>query len=57
MERSAAAVRNEKSRQRKRDRGLIRTEVEVYEEDREKLHEFAAILRTKREIQQQDRQQ
>jgi outer membrane protein TolC len=53
MSKSIAAIRNAESRQRKQKRGLIRTEVQVFEEDRDAVHEYAAILRAKK-IQQQN---
>lgn len=48
MTKSIAAVRNAECRRRKRERGVIRTEVQVFEEDRDSVHEYAAILRAKR---------
>lgn len=44
-----AKVRNKESRQRKQSAGLIRTEVQVYEQDRDRIHEYAALLRAKRQ--------
>jgi hypothetical protein len=51
MSKSIAATRMQESRQRKRERGLIRCEVQVFEEDRDAVYEFAAILRAKRQTQ------
>lgn len=54
MKGKPATVRNQESRARKRDRGMVRTEVTVHADDRDALHEFAAILNAKRQIHQQD---
>jgi hypothetical protein len=57
MTRKPATVRNQESRQRKKDRGLTRTEVLVYEEDRDAVHAYAAALRAARQPEHQDHQQ
>jgi hypothetical protein len=57
MTKKPATVRNQESRQRKKDRGLTRTEVLVYEEDRDAVHAYAAALRAARQPEHQDHQQ
>lgn len=54
MTRKPAVVRNRESRERKRCHGLIRTEVQVYEQDRDAVHAYAAKLRAKRQPKHQD---
>lgn len=48
MNKKPATIRNQESRARKKERGVIRTEVKVFEEDRDAVHEYAAILYAKR---------
>lgn len=49
-----AKIRNKESRQRKQSVGLIRTEVQVYEQDRDRIHEYAALLRAKRQTEHRE---
>jgi hypothetical protein len=52
-----ATIRNQESRARKRERGLIRCEVQIYAEDRDAVYEFVAILRAKRQTATQEQPQ